>query len=121
MSHWNLLEIQLKLGHWEQDNFPNDIKNPWVNLLGVSEEVGELCHSYLKLHQKIRGSEQKHIEEGKDAVGDILIYLFNFCSKMGWNLEDCLKSAMDQVLGRDWISNPEIGIRPSPWGKRRDS
>jgi hypothetical protein len=57
---------------WEDYNFPGTTMID--DLMGVQEEVGELTHHHLKAKQSIRTNED-HIAEGQDAVGDIMIYL----------------------------------------------
>ena len=73
---------------WALHNFgPGCSDHP---LLGMIEETGELSHSLLKSLQGIRGDHEKHAEEGRDAVGDVLIYLVDYCTKKGWSLEAIL-------------------------------
>lgn len=98
----NLFDLQIRLAQWEQDNFPEDKDNAWVNLLGVAEEVGELCHAHLKGYQGIRGTREEMEAKGKDAVGDIVIYLMNYCSKKRWRIEECIKMASNEVFKRTW-------------------
>ena len=57
---------------WQRKNFGEPNTNHMI--LGVTEEVGELCHAELKQQQGIRNNED-HVANQKDAVGDILIYL----------------------------------------------
>lgn len=73
-------------------------------LLGVCEEVGELCHAQLKSHQGIRGFDDhdKRREATQDAVGDILIYLMDFCSREGLDIDECLSVAWGEVKSRHW-------------------
>ena len=85
---------------WQIKNFPGN-ENSWHPLLGLQEELGELSHAYLKRAQGIRVNE-KHDENIKDAVGDIFIYLLDFCRREGISFEHCLDTAMDDVLVRDW-------------------
>lgn len=65
---------------WVEKNFPPD--TPSHSMLGVIEEMGELSHSYLKNIQGIRGDEEKHILDMKDAVGDMTVYLWGV---LKWN------------------------------------
>ena len=73
----------------------------------MGEEVGELNHAYLKLSQGIRGSEEKHRESIEDAVGDILIFLVNFCSHLGIDVSTALQKTWNEVQKRDWVNNPD--------------
>lgn len=84
---------------------------PHQPLLGVLEELGELAHAHLKNEQKIRGYDdpQKTLEAKKDAVGDMMVYLVNYCEVNGLRLGDCLEHAWSQVRTRDWTKNSATG------------
>lgn len=90
-------ELQSAQYTWARKNF-GPCRSRWP-LLGVFEETGELLHSQLKHEQKIRGPEGEedptkiaafHDAKKKDAVADITIYLFEYCSCMGWKVVDLL-------------------------------
>lgn len=67
---------------WVAKNFPDPhIPDPGESVLGCIEELGELCHHWLKKAQNIRGSQEEHDAEMKDAVGDLTIYLLGVMSK----------------------------------------
>ncbi len=103
-----LSEIQAEIKEWSAKNFGSDNPASW-KLLGIVEEVGELSHSELKSLQNIRGSKEVHEEEGKDAVGDILIYLLDFCSRKEWDAGELLNKTWEKVKQRDWKKDPEHG------------
>jgi NTP pyrophosphatase (non-canonical NTP hydrolase) len=75
---------------WIAHNFPNHALDEPVDesLVGVMEEKGELAHAHLKAAQKIRGSEEEHIANAKDAIGDLTIYLLGVISRIGQGFED---------------------------------
>ncbi len=75
----DLDEIQREHALWIKKNFPSRPDKSFHPLLGVVEEVGELSHAVLKRDQGIRLNEN-HGENIKDAVGDIVIYLLDFCN-----------------------------------------
>jgi len=75
-----LQDLQESLYEWQIYNF-GDQDNERV-LLGVCEEVGELCHAVLKKEQGIRGTPEEHDNELRDAIGDIMIYTLNYLSKI---------------------------------------
>lgn len=81
----------------------------WHPLLGISEEVGELHHVYLKREQNIRGTAREHKADMIDAVGDILIYLSDFCTKEGICLQTALEITWAKVSARDWQKDKEKG------------
>lgn len=100
-----LSHTQREVHAWKKRNFPNS--DDTDQLLGVVEEVGELCHAVLKLRQGIRGDN--HIAEAKDAVGDIMIFLMNFCSENDWDLEEIIVDVWAEVEERDWQKYPDMG------------
>lgn len=101
-----LKEIQNEHKEWVDRNFGED-RPAWHALLGLVEEVGELAHSYLKREQNIRGTKAEHTAKIKDAVGDIVIYLLDFCNKEGLDLTDVTKDVWDHVKNRDWRAERE--------------
>lgn len=168
-----LREAQSRHALWSEKNFVD--RNPDHPLLGVIEEVGELCeatatdpstppacalvlelmiqlgrlaHINLKKAQKIRKAsvsfdrecdtidrlsdtwdayqnlagyrpmfgeldpEEYERSEAKrdDAVGDVLIYLLDFCSRHGIDMEKTLEETLTTVLARDWTKNKLTGV-----------
>lgn len=78
--------LQSEVGEWSQENFPGQ---PDVNpYLGSSEETGELADA-LSL-------DDQPDEEELDAVGDILVYLADFCAIRGLDYQDCYER-VDEV------------------------
>ena len=75
-NNLDLIQLQREVQAWTAKNFPNN--KPYQPLLGVAEEVGELCHAHLKQEQGIRNTTQANKE---DAVGDIIIYLADYCNR----------------------------------------
>lgn len=73
-----------------------------IPLLGIAEEVGELCHAVLKQHQGIRGSYEDHDQKIRDAVGDILVFLLDFCNRYRINALAELETVWAEVKTRDW-------------------
>jgi hypothetical protein len=62
---------------WRTRNFPmSDDRKECHSVLGVIEEVGELAHHHLKEAQGIRGTAEEHQAGARDAIGDIMVYLF---------------------------------------------
>lgn len=91
--------LQEDVAEWSYKNFGDqEATNP---LLGVVEEVGELCHAVLKSRQKIRKGED-HVAGAQDAVGDIVIYLADFCTRYNIDFDKAVTTAWDEVKVRDW-------------------
>lgn len=106
-NYLDVYNMQEEVAEWVAANFPD--AQPWEPLLGVSEEVGELHHAFLKNHQNIRGDTEKHELDMKDALGDAFIYMLHFCVLMGWSLEDCIVDTWAGVRKRNWTENRETG------------
>jgi len=101
-----LSEIQTDQILWSEWNFGNH--PAWHPLLGIQEEVGELAHAFLKRTQGIR-KNQDHDAAIRDAVGDIVIYLMDFCSCEGIDLQEAVEDALDTVRKRNWKADPTSG------------
>jgi len=99
--------LQMEVEEWQKRNFFN--KKPHQPLLGIVEEVGELSHAHLKLEQGIRGTPQEHKLAKVDAVGDIVIYLCDYCTQNNIDLQAAVMSTWDAVKRRDWVKNKENG------------
>jgi NTP pyrophosphatase (non-canonical NTP hydrolase) len=100
----SLRELQDEMFVWSQRNFPN--AQGVEPLLGLAEEVGELAHAHLKGIQKIRHTPIEIHHMKKDAVGDVFIYLADYCSRNNLDLEDCVMLTWDKVSKRDWVKKP---------------
>ena len=99
-----LRKLQKEQKPWVEHNFGD--RPSWQPLLGVAEEVGELCHAFLKRAQGIRNTEN-HTENIKDAVADIVIYLSDFCNAEGIDFETTVQETWDKVKNRDWKKDPD--------------
>lgn len=99
-----LKQLQEEQKPWVLHNFGN--RPTWMPLLGAVEELGELAHAHLKEAQGIRTNEN-HIENAKDAIADIIIYLADYCSSRGFDFQEIVQSTWDKVKQRDWKKNPE--------------
>jgi NTP pyrophosphatase (non-canonical NTP hydrolase) len=104
----NFAEMQHRCREWEQRQ-PFGRAPWWHRLFGIVEEVGELAHAFLKQEQGIRGTRGEHEENGKDAIGDILIFLANLCSARGWDLQEIVEQTVEKVTRRDWATDPQKG------------
>ncbi len=110
----SLDKLQAAIGGWNSRNFPN--KKPHQPCLGVGEEMvellcayGRLSHAHLKSEQGIRGTPEQHKAAKCDAVGDIVIYLNDYCNQNGLNMADCVIKAWNEVNQRDWVKYPKNG------------
>ena len=99
-------QLQDEVRPWTMHNFGE--RPSWQPLLGIQEEVGELSHAHLKAEQGIRTNED-HEADGKDAVGDILVFLADYCNCKGWDMQEIIEETWDAVKQRDWKKDPEKG------------
>ncbi len=106
-----LRKIQAKHWEWAKKNFGKPPAHQ--PLLGALEELGELAHSHIKAEQGIRGSKEDHDAAGIDAVADILLFLMQYCSIKGWDMQDLLEGTAKEVWERDWVRFPETGYPDS--------
>lgn len=106
-----LTELQAEQAEWAHDNFETYHDDHWwVPLLGAAEELGELCHAALKEHQGIRGYDHAKTREAeKDAIGDTVIYLMDFCNRRGYDMGEVVNEVWDQVKERNWKERPVTG------------
>jgi NTP pyrophosphatase (non-canonical NTP hydrolase) len=109
--------IQEQLWDWTAHNF-GDVP-AWQPLLGIGEETGELMHAYLKREQDIRGSREDHDAEIEDAVGDIAIFLMDFCNKEGLDLQDVITNTWLKVRDRDWRPENTTHLIRNTWASGR--
>lgn len=106
LSRDNYLKVlQTDAQIWARYNFPNS--QQWMPLVGAVEELGELAHAFLKLKQGIRGITS--ISEQEDAIGDIVIYLIDFCNLNDINFGKAVCSTWEKVSKRDWKKDPIAG------------
>lgn len=104
----DLENMQQTVAAWQARNFGHPRGGDL--LLGVMEELGELTHAQLKGMQNIRHTPGEIIAQKVDAVGDLMIYLMNYCTAEGLSLADCLEHTWDDVVSkRDWRKDPKEG------------
>lgn len=98
---------QKELAAWMTKNFGNHYDDPMRLALGMSEEVGEVCHHVLKGTQKIRGGVNGvNIDEVADGVADTMIYGLQLLSVLGIDAEVILPHVINKVLSRNWVDDP---------------
>lgn len=120
----DLRRLEQEVGEWAEENFGDrdqirrsinergKRRKPGADIgalfctLGVNEEAGELTHSVLKQAQGIREDDPGVGREAEmDAVGDIIVYLADFCYRRGYDLGECVESAWyGEVSSREWES-----------------
>lgn len=101
-------QLQEEQRPWVQRNFGEHPS--WHPLLGAVEELGELAHAHLKEAEGIRTNED-HEENAKDAVADVIIYLADYCTSRGFDLQQIVEDTWSKVKRRDWVEDKENGGR----------
>lgn len=121
-------ELQRQVGEWSARNFPGKVADDPLH--GVSEELGELTeafaaymevvqavgrlqHAFLKRKQGIRGTPEELFAKLNDAVGDLDVFLSDFCNQVGIDRQAATEEAWYEVRDRDWRKNPASG-QPVP-------
>lgn len=98
-------KYQKKVNDWSLKNFGPHHGNGYRNLLGMMEELGELCHAHLKQEEGIRINED-HEHNKRDAIGDIIVFLLNYCDSQGYQLSEILDEVWNEIKDRDWKNDP---------------
>lgn len=105
MDLQDLVYLQQEVKKWGLHNFPNS--EPWMPLVGAMEELGELSHAHLKEAQGIR---DKVLGAKEDAVGDIVIFLIDYCNRNNMDFSVCVNLAWNTANIRDWKKYPKNGV-----------
>lgn len=90
----NYPELVAAIAEWARENFGE--QDPDEPLLGIIEELGELAHAHLKGIQGIRHTPNEIREMKIDAVADCVIYLLNYCGRVGYRPHPINYAAADR-------------------------
>ena len=107
----DLRKFQEEVEVWSRRNFGVSVGG-YDQLLGIVEEVGELCHAMLKSRQTIREgclSETEARKLIKDAIGDLLVFTADYCARTNIDLAETVKEVWAVVKQRDWVKYPFDG------------
>jgi len=90
-------ELELQVIRWAEDRriIPN--ATPASQLLKAVSEMGELADAEGK----------RDLEAIKDAVGDVLVCLINYCALRDIDMVTCLAGAYDQIKDRKGTLMPD--------------
>lgn len=92
----NFADLQFAVARWAEERNILDYSSPQAQLLKGVSEMGELCDA------EIKGV----VNEQKDAIGDVLVCLIIYCTMKGYDMEDCLSSAYDEIKDRKGRMSP---------------
>jgi hypothetical protein len=88
---FSLRQLQTEQVDWVRHNFSNPetgAERPsWMPLMGVCEELGELVEAATAGH---------HSPEFYDGVADAIIFASDYCTAMGWDLQDIWDNGREQ-------------------------
>jgi NTP pyrophosphatase (non-canonical NTP hydrolase) len=83
-------EFITNVQNWASERGIYDYSTGTAQLLKAISEMGELADAHAKMD----------ILEMKDAVGDILVCLVNYCKLEGLDLTQCCESAWNEIKDR---------------------
>jgi NTP pyrophosphatase (non-canonical NTP hydrolase) len=102
-----LKRVQRELVPWVKHNFGD--RPGWMPVMGIQEECGELAHAFLKRAQGIRGTDEQHLADIRDALADIIIFACDAATAHGIDLEQALSDTWAMVKQRDFIKDVADG------------
>ena len=82
-----------KINHWAISH-GLDKGNPKIEWMKVTEEVGEIRDVFLKPHPEW---------SLKDAIGDSIVTLIVLCLQLGYDVEECLTIAYNDIKDRKGV------------------
>ncbi|MCS8613777.1 helix-turn-helix domain-containing protein [Streptococcus thermophilus] len=89
-----LTDLIAKINKWAISN-GLDKGNPKIEWMKITEEVGEIRDVFLKPHD----FDDKELAL-KDAIGDSIVTLVVLCLQLGYDFEECLKIAYNNIKDR---------------------
>jgi NTP pyrophosphatase (non-canonical NTP hydrolase) len=106
-------QIQREIGEWATEQFGDNVSKDRSSisfnhplgsipsLLGIVEEVGELCRAVARRHQG-RGYEdiREHREAKEDALADMLVFTCDYANREAIQLNEVLDRVWTKVCKR---------------------
>lgn len=92
---WSQVELQVLRWAEARQIIPN--ATPSSQLLKAVSEIGELCDAEGK----------RDMDAIKDAVGDVLVCLINYCALRDIDMTACLEGAYEQIKHRKGTLMPD--------------
>lgn len=96
-SYSGVSELINKVNKWAIDK-GLDKGNPKVEWMKVTEEVGEIRDVFLKPHDFADPEWSL-----KDAIGDSIVTLIVLCLQLGYDVEECLTIAYNDIKDRQGV------------------
>lgn len=116
----SLREIQKEVGEWSVKTFGSESVSKFTGqklysqnaLTGLVEEVGELNHVTICMHQGRRGYDpttpaglEQYVIDRNDAVADILIFLCDYAHREGIDLQKLLNDTWTEIVRHRTVEN----------------
>lgn len=86
----NMELLAHRVEKWAKERGLDHPNNSTAQALKLFEEAGELAQAHLKERE----------QDGKDAVGNILVVLTIYCQQKGWSIAECFQLAYDEIKNR---------------------
>lgn len=86
-----------RINHWAISH-GLDKGNPKIEWMKVTEEVGEIRDVFLKPHDFVDPEWSL-----KDAIGDSIVTLIVLCLQLGYDVEECLTIAYNDIKDRKGV------------------
>lgn len=86
----NMELLAHRVEKWAKERGLDNPNNSTAQALKLFEEAGELAQAHLKSRE----------QDGKDAVGDILVVLTIYCQQKGWSIAECFELAYNEIKNR---------------------
>ena len=86
----NMELLAHRVEQWAKERGLDNPDNSTAQALKLFEEAGELAQAHLKERE----------QDGKDAVGDILVVLTIYCQQKGWSIAECFGLAYNEIKNR---------------------
>ncbi len=102
----NMELLAHRVEQWAKERGLNNPDNSTAQALKLFEEAGELAQAHLKERE----------QDGKDAVGDILVVLTIYCQQKGWSIAECFELAYQEIKDRKglWIDGSFVKLEDLP-------
>lgn len=112
----SLSDLQKEVYQWWLKELADKPGGAINNFYGLVEEVGELARTIICANQGRKGYDDpaKCHRDRKDAVSDVLIFLMNYCSGEGIDLQEAVNETWDKVVSKRTLANWEEHAHDKP-------
>lgn len=90
-------DLITKINHWADERNLKQV-DPKIQWMRITEEVGEIRDVFLKPHDFADPEWSL-----KDAIGDSIVTLIVLCLQLGYDVEECLTIAYNDIKDRKGV------------------